>query len=376
MARKRKHEEHENHERWLISYADFITLLFAFFVVMYSISSINEGKYRVLSDSLMNAFRMPPKALEPIQVGQPAKTSVPPNMNFVQRPNVLHTPQIALLPQDEGGRRGIENEDLMGRIADKLRSALAELMDRGLISVRSNPLWLEVEIKDSVLFPSGSAALQSGALPVLRSVAEVLREYPNSIRVEGFTDDKPIDTLLYPSNWELSATRAASVVRLLVREGIGPMRLSAQGHAEFRPVADNATEEGRARNRRVVLVVLADESLSNMLDAQRQDEQPAPQGLPAAPGASDALSFPQSAVPMPGFRRETAESNGIPAPIVPDEAPAIEREGFENGFPVSPVPQAAIEPIAVPPLIAIRTMFTLPTDTLARQRDAETRSSP
>jgi chemotaxis protein MotB len=269
MARRRKHEEeHPNHERWLISYSDFITLLFAFFVVMYSISSINEGKYRVLSDSLMWAFRQTPKSIEPIQVGQPAKADIPPNRSFVQRPNVLDTPALELLPEDRGARRGIDDASLMGALADKLRQQLAELMASGLVTVRFNQLWLEVEIKDSVLFRSGSAMLQPEAIPVLTTVADILREYPNSVRVEGFTDDRPIDTLLYPSNWELSTARASSVVRLMANKGVAPERMSAQGFAEFRPVAGNDTHEGRALNRRVVLVVLADDRLMNVIDAR------------------------------------------------------------------------------------------------------------
>jgi chemotaxis protein MotB len=285
MARRRKHEEHENHERWLISYADFITLLFAFFVVMYSISSVNEGKYRVLSDALMSAFRQAPKSMEPIQIGRQTKSEVAPNMNFVQRPNVLDTPAIAVHPPDQGEQRGADGEHLMRQIADRLTHALGDLVDQGLISVRHNELWLEVEIKDSVLFPSGSAALQPGALPVLHAVARVLKDFPNSVRVEGFTDDMPINTLLYPSNWELSTGRASSVVRLLAREGIAPVRMSALGYAEFRPVAGNDTAEGRARNRRVVLVVLADDRLANVFDARSSGAAPVPDQAPADPHA-------------------------------------------------------------------------------------------
>lgn len=312
MARRRRHaEEHENHERWLISYADFITLLFAFFVVMYSISSINEGKYRVLSDSLMWAFRQTPKSFEPIQVGQPAKSDISPNRNFVQRPNVLDTSALEVLPQERGRQRGIEDANFMGRLADELRRALAELMELGLVSVRFNHLWLEVEINDSVLFPSGSAMLQPKAVPVLHSVAGILREHPNSVRVEGFTDDRPIDTLLYPSNWELSTARASSVVRLLASQGVAPQRLSAQGFAEFRPVAGNDSAEGRARNRRVVLVVLADERLINVIDAR-----------PAAPAAAafDGDDVERSPFPAPIEGQEAASMS--PWPPYPDTGPS------------------------------------------------------
>lgn len=323
MARRRKHEEHENHERWLISYADFITLLFAFFVVMYSISSVNEGKYRVLSDSLMSAFRQPPKSMEPIQIGRQSKSEVAPNMNFVQRPNVLDTPAIAVHPPDQGEQRGADGEYLMRQIADRLTQALGDLVDQGLITVRHNELWLEVEIKDSILFPSGSATLQPSALPVLNAVARVLGDFPNSIRVEGFTDDRPINTLLYPSNWELSTGRASSVVRLLARDGIAPARMSALGYAEFRPVAGNDSADGRARNRRVVLVVLADDRLANVFDAR---SSMIGHEVPSDPPAPDAMTpDPIMPDPMTGMppRSDAAPAAAAPlAALVPRPLPA------------------------------------------------------
>ena len=315
MARRRRHEEHENHERWLISYADFITLLFAFFVVMYSISSVNEGKYRVLSDALISAFRQAPKSMEPIQIGRQTKSEVAPNMNFVQRPNVLDTPAIAVHPPDQGEQRGADGEHLMRQIADRLTQALGELVDQGLISVRHNDLWLEVEIKDSVLCPSGSAVLQPSALPVLHAVSRVLKDFPNSIRVEGFTDDRPINTLLYPSNWELSTGRASSVVRLLAREGIAPGRMSALGYAEFRPVADNDSVEGRARNRRVVLVVLADDRLANVFDVRSSAAVPVDPIEPAAPTDSpepvvDVMPQGSAAPPAVAAARRARATSG------------------------------------------------------------------
>lgn len=340
MARRRRHEEHENHERWLISYADFITLLFAFFVVMYSISSVNEGKYRVLSDALISAFRQAPKSMEPIQIGRQTKSEVAPNMNFVQRPNVLDTPAIAVHPPDQGEQRGADGEHLMRQIADRLTQALGELVDQGLISVRHNDLWLEVEIKDSVLFPSGSAVLQPSALPVLHAVSRVLKDFPNSIRVEGFTDDRPINTLLYPSNWELSTGRASSVVRLLAREGIAPGRMSALGYAEFRPVADNDSVEGRARNRRVVLVVLADDRLANVFDVRSSAAVPVDPVEPAAPTDSpdpvvdvmpQGSAAPAVAAPLAALVPRPAPRSGSTAPAVVDGSAAGAADVAESG---------------------------------------------
>jgi len=257
MARRKKHEEHENHERWLISYADFITLLFAFFVVMYSISAINEGKFRVLSEALVAAFRSQPKSLTPIQTGKPAKApgELTPPLN-VPIPNLspINPPTHEM---NESG--GTAQAKTIKRIADELEQALAAMIESNLIAVRRDELWLELEIKASVLFPSGSATLQPEATGVLEKIAAILRAHPNPIHIEGFTDTRPINTLAFPSNWELSAARSVSVVRLFTRHGIQPERLAAIGFGEHRPVADNATEDGRAKNRRVVLVILASE---------------------------------------------------------------------------------------------------------------------
>ncbi|HEX4881080.1 MAG TPA: flagellar motor protein MotD [Porticoccaceae bacterium] len=289
MARKKKHEEHENHERWLVSYADFITLLFAFFVVMYSVSSVNEGKYRVLSDSMVAAFRSPAKSLQPIQVGNPAKAPYRDAISVRQAPAVVAAPN---LPTPHGGMSGIDSSsgtaapgaappgtsspgnsssgaspdsgngpnagaalaDLQ-RIAGQIHTAMAPLIEEGVIRVRESSEWVEVEINAEILFPSGSAQLESGAREILAKLAEVIRPFPNPIHVEGFTDNVPISSAIYPSNWELSAGRAASVVHLFSDMAVAPARMVAVGYGEFHPVEDNATDAGRSRNRRVLVVV-------------------------------------------------------------------------------------------------------------------------
>ncbi len=275
-GRKKKPEEHSNHERWLVSYADFITLLFAFFVVMYSVSSVNEGKYRVLSEALVAAFRAPQKSMEPIQVGNVRKTPLGVDFSVRDTPGVIQIfnrpvptpkrqgdpPPPARRPAQKGtagtGATGTESGEVaMRRMAEEIERAVQPLIEKDLIKVRRTKLWVEVEINTSILFGSGSARLESTAVPVLESLAQILSRFPNPIHVEGFTDAVPINTLAYPSNWELSAARAASVVNLFTRSGIEPTRMAAIGYGEFRPVADNSTEEGRARNRRVVLVIEA-----------------------------------------------------------------------------------------------------------------------
>ncbi len=253
MARKKKPEEHVNHERWLVSYADFITLLFAFFVVMYSISSVNEGKYRVLSDSISSAFN-PSEAGLPIKLNNPLK---PPIISraAMSSTDSSNTQNLSAYGGVEASR---EDKINLRKIASRISKGLEELIDDKLVKLKKNDLWIEIEIKSSILFSSGKASLQAKARPVLRDIAKVLGDFDNQIQVEGFTDNVPIDTDNFHSNWELSAARAANVVHLFSRAGINPSRLSAVGYGEFKPIADNNTAKGRQANRRVKIIVLSD----------------------------------------------------------------------------------------------------------------------
>ncbi|MEW6611551.1 MAG: flagellar motor protein MotD [Pseudomonadota bacterium] len=248
MARKKKHEEHENHERWLVSYADFITLLFAFFVVMYALSSINEGKYRILSESLVAAFKESPRSIQPIQVGPQSpngKTPTPQGSLTSQTPINVGTPVKA----DASG--------IMDRIAQEMQKALGELIKTGKVRITRSARGIVVDINANFLFASGRAALTPDALPLLNKVAEILATFPNEIQVEGFTDNQPIHTVEFPSNWELSAARASTVIRLLASQGVEPGRMVAAGYGEYHPVAPNDSELNRAKNRRVSIVILA-----------------------------------------------------------------------------------------------------------------------
>lgn len=256
MARRKKQEEHENHERWLVSYADFITLLFAFFVVMYSLSSVNEGKYRILSDSLDAAFRAPAKSMEPIQSGRPARSSNDIPLALRGPPHVIDIEYMLDVYKTADAYK--KAQQAMKEMADDIETAMSPLIDKGIISVNRNDFWIEVDINTSILFPSGSTRMAKNAVPVLRELANILKRFPNNIHVEGHTDNVPIRTKAYPSNWELSAARSAKVVRLFSRYGIDQSRMVAIGHGKNRPRANNATEDGRSKNRRVVLTVLAD----------------------------------------------------------------------------------------------------------------------
>ncbi|MGE3296889.1 MAG: flagellar motor protein MotD [Porticoccaceae bacterium] len=313
MARKPKHEEHENHERWLISYADFITLLFAFFVVMYSVSSVNEGKYRVLSEALVASFRSPAKSVLPVQIGTPAKSPPRDNFSARQTPTAIMVPNIPvpkpkrpLATSDQtqdrakgqgkrgniaSGEDGATTERVLKVIAREIEQAMSELIADGLVTVRRNPRAVEVEINTNVLFPPGSATLSTAARKVVVELADVLQKFPHSIHVEGFTDDVPISSAVFPSNWELSAGRAASVVHLFTDAGIQPARLVAIAYGQYRPVADNATPEGRTKNRRVLLVIQAAsgaEALSGALSDYRGQAEAGSATLPTEPEVASA----------------------------------------------------------------------------------------
>lgn len=234
--RRRRQEDPINHERWLVSYADFVTLLFAFFVVMYSISSVNEGKYKVLSDSLEGVFSSPERSIKPIPIGDERLKGE--------------------ASQNESSIFGSAHaQDPLETIAEQIRDEFASLLGDGQLQVRGNEMWLELELSSSLLFPVGDAIPNQQAFAIIEKISAILAPFENPIQVEGFTDNLPISTLQYPSNWELSAARAASVVRMLVMDGVQPERLAAVGYGEFQPIADNADEVGRARNRRVVLVI-------------------------------------------------------------------------------------------------------------------------
>ncbi|TDV67960.1 flagellar motor protein MotD [Pseudomonas sp. LP_7_YM] len=251
MARRRRVEEHENHERWLVSYADFITLLFAFFVVMYSISSLNEGKYKVLSEALVGVFNEAERSVKPIPIGE-------------QKPQTVRPADPLVQDSDQNDAAlGQAVQDPLKAIADDVNTAFGDLIASDQMTVRGNELWIEIELNSSLLFGSGDAMPSDLAFDLIDKVAKIIKPFDNPVHVEGFTDNQPISTAQFPSNWELSSARSSSIVRLLAMDGISPARLASVGYGEFQPLASNATADGRARNRRVVLVI------SRNLDVRR-----------------------------------------------------------------------------------------------------------
>jgi len=272
MARKVRHEEHVNHEAWAIPYGDLVTLLLAFFVVMYALSTLNEGKYRVMSDSLKAAFDGSPQVSDPIQVGEPAMaTSMGPPKMFTTpgadslvnltdrlRADAVITP----IEQMQLVETAAQAQQQLDAIQKQVERALGPLIMSDQVTVTREGLWLEVNIRSDVLFASGSASLSTEAREVIGQLAGVLRELPNEVRIEGHTDNQPIRSPIFPSNWELSAARAASVITLLETRGADPRRMAVIGYGDKRPVSDNLSAEGRSANRRVMLVILATPGIS------------------------------------------------------------------------------------------------------------------
>ncbi|MDQ0011300.1 chemotaxis protein MotB [Luteibacter jiangsuensis] len=296
--KRRHHEEHINHERWAIPYGDLITLLLALFVVMYAVSAVNETKFRVMAQSINEAFNGTGKVIEPIREATPAAQVPLPNQSRapaaapIAKIDVPIPPRNLPLPGHEGAAPerqeaaasvntataantaiGKTEAASLSQIADEVQRAMKPLIDKNMVSVRKTPDWLEIEVRTDILFPVGVAKLQAPAEDVLRKLAGILSPFPNAMRVEGYTDNTPIATATFPSNWELSAARAATVARLLTTTGVDPHRVGIIGWGEFRPTADNATDEGRNRNRRVLIVVMSDKAAPARFysDADRVD---------------------------------------------------------------------------------------------------------
>jgi chemotaxis protein MotB len=247
MSRRRRHEEHENHEAWAIPYGDLVTLLLAFFVVMYAMSTVNEGKYRVLSDSLSEAFNGAPHSAHAVADGGGTGGRVELPQNQVQK-------IFSAAGSAPGPALGDSAE--LAKVADDVSNAMGTLVAAGEVHVRRLQNSVVVDISSDILFPSGVAHLSGNAAPALQHLAEALKPFTNAIRVEGYTDDRPINTAEFPSNWELSAARAASVVHLFMDHGIGPDRLAVMGFGQYRPANTNNNVTGRNSNRRVAVVIL------------------------------------------------------------------------------------------------------------------------
>jgi chemotaxis protein MotB len=237
-GRRKKGHAHENHERWLVSYADFITLLFAFFVVMFASSQVNKKKVGGIA-AYFEAY---------IKDGNAKAAQVLKEYLGSAETGTVPKPSAELATMGE-----------LAPVQEQLSAELAQEITEGKVALSIQPRGLVLSLRESALFPPGQDLFNPEAIPILGKVAEALRKLPDQpVRLEGHTDNTPIQTERFPSNWELSAARANAVLGLLCgRLELDPKRFAVAGYANYHPVVDNNTPEGRAHNRRVDIVVLS-----------------------------------------------------------------------------------------------------------------------
>jgi chemotaxis protein MotB len=246
MARKKQHEKEANHERWLVSYADFITLLFAVFVTLYAMSQTDKKKVEEVVASMSSSFGFKSSPTSKPSVIEMGAVNLIPSM--VKAPPAPHRGKSRAQEKDfRQTKTSIDAYLLKSGAQDKVSVSITQ---RGLV----------VSLKESGFFDSGSATIKRAAYPLLNDVMESLSTYSNDIRVEGHTDNMPINSAAFPSNWELSTARATNVLQYMTKQDFEPSQLSAAGYGEYHQVASNDTEEGRQKNRRVDIVLLSEQS--------------------------------------------------------------------------------------------------------------------
>lgn len=269
---KKRNQDHSSNDRWMVSYADFVTLLFAFFVVLYASAQVDKKKMAVLSEAIRSGFAS-------LGVGKDAVTVVLPNSTAVSLTD--KTPN---------------QPDAQEAIKQKLEQTLSKELQKQTVVLRQTPEGIIISLREVGFFESGSATLRASSMDTFDRIASVLSTLRSNVRIEGHTDTVPIHNAQFNSNWELSSARATEVIRLLLtREDIQPARLSASGYGEYHPVADNSNEEGRRSNRRVDLVIL----------------------VPAGTPTSAALATPA----VSGSALPEAKQSPVAAP--PNRSPAV-----------------------------------------------------
>jgi chemotaxis protein MotB len=260
MKRRRRHVPRASHDRWLVSYADFITLLFAFFVVLYSTTQVDKRRMAALAVAIQEGFEQMgtdptyapiPRAGLPLTIAPPTRAVIPP------------------VP--------VQSDDLEALRKD-LEKVLAAEISNGEVALRTTPQGLVVSLREAGFFDSGSAGAKASSQPAFGRMTTVLRERGYNIRIEGHTDDVPIHNSQYTSNWELSTARATEIVRVLItRYGFSPQSLSAAGYAQFHPIASNISADGRAHNRRVDVVILGQPPAAAVPGNGAPPEKPSPE---------------------------------------------------------------------------------------------------
>lgn len=249
IRRKIIEDDDENPERWLVSYADFITLLFAFFVVMYAISSINKSKYDQLTNSMGSAFL---GKIDPNGIPVTPSTKDPKQVNKQQQKALLKPLPLTYLISEKTRK---EREAMLA-VGINVSQKLSTLIGEQKVNIAQNSRGVRIDINDSLLFEPGAAELSPRAIPLMTQIADSVKDSPYNLQIEGHTDNTPIHSDIFFSNWELSALRASSVVRMLSTMNIKENRLSATGFGSTQPISENETPAGRSKNRRVAILIM------------------------------------------------------------------------------------------------------------------------
>lgn len=252
--RKRPHSHHANHERWIISYADFVTLLFAFFVVMFATASSDRKKVAAVSESVRQALEQGQMS----NVGSAIRAALAGSSSkqLGGRASATATPKKPDQPAEEtSGRTSVE----LASSLKLLEKELSREIQSGDVSLRMEPRGLAISFRQAALFDSGEDVVKRSAYQAIVKVAHAISLIPNQVRLEGNTDNIPIHNGRFRSNWELSVARSIAILNLLVdRNDVPRSRLGVAGYADVAPIATNDTDEGRAKNRRVDVVILSE----------------------------------------------------------------------------------------------------------------------
>jgi chemotaxis protein MotB len=287
--RKKRPAEHENHERWLVSYADFITLLFAFFVVMFASSQTDKAKANQVSEAIKDAIAQGGISAAVHEVLGGTVDEKGKGNAMMKGPGGTSTkPQVDSRPQSD-----LAMAELMPSLT-YLTQELKDEIANGKVQIKLTPRGLVVTLLQAAFFPSGADGIAPETYPSIQKIAGVIRNLPNPVRLEGHTDSMPIHTARFRDNWDLSAARAIAMLQLLsTRFGIARERLALAGYAETMPAGPNDTEQGRARNRRVDVVIL-----NQRMRMSEPDLAAAVRSAPAAPAAPAPAPAASSAKPL------------------------------------------------------------------------------
>lgn len=319
-----RHQENEQEplDRWLVSYADYVTLMFALFVVLYSIAIHKEEQYKTISETLSQVFDKPVDKQTGV-TGEAVLTDNQPRSDYQQFGASLEVPSGPEIVADAKEQPVLEKPQFgnpLVSLQQQLTQSLANLIEKGVAKVESDEDWLTIQLNSGLLFPSGSGSPIASADIVLKEIVTLLNQTNNVIRVRGYTDNEAIHNEIFDSNWELSMARAMAVLRRLQALGVNPERMAAEGYGQYSPFADNSTSAGRTENRKVVIAVsklsaqvpeVADAQQTAMPQALEQQSEPlqtpAPENIEvSADGTIKVIRLPHGGIKITSAADKTA----------------------------------------------------------------------